>query len=146
VRIPRLRRALVALACALAAAGCGGGGTKHGAPPSRTVTVPAYAGFPAATIVGTYSASACTSAARAYLRDARLVVAHSGAQAAYSADNYYLELVQADAEFRAHSCEPATLGHTLETGMTARQRAALIADLPATMAQAVRSALATQTP
>lgn len=142
----RLLLALVALTCALSAAGCGGGGTEHGAPLRRTVTVPAYAGFPATTIVGTYSASACRAAVRAYLRDARRIVAHSGAQAAYSADNYYLELVQAFADFQAHGCDPTTLGRALETEMTARQRAALIAALPATMAQTVRDSLEDESP
>jgi len=138
--VHRLSLALVLSACALSAAGCGGG-HPHSAPLLRTVTVPAYAGFPATTIVGTYSASACNATARAYLRDARLFVAHSGAQAAYSADNYYLELVQDFADFQAHSCNPATLGRALETGMTRRQRAALVAGLPSTMAQKVRESL-----
>jgi hypothetical protein len=133
--------ALVSLTCALSAAGCGGGSAEHSAPQRRTITVPAYAGVPATTIVGTYSPSECNSAARAYLRDARLFVAHSGAQAAYGSDNYYNELVQDFADFQAHSCRPATLGRALETGMTRRQRATLIANLPATMAQTVRESL-----
>jgi len=139
--VQRLLLALVPLTCALSAAGCGGGGAGHSALLLRTVTVPAYAGFPATTIVGTYGTSACETAARAYLRDARLFVAHSGAQAAYSADNYYLELVQDFADFQAHSCNPSTLGRALETGMTRRQRAALVAGLPTTMALKVRESL-----
>jgi hypothetical protein len=125
---------------ALLLSGCTG--TRAGSVPrTRTVTVASYAGFPATTIVGSYSAAACRDDARSYVRSALQFVAHSGPAAAYSADNYYLLLRQVFADFQARSCPNAILGEALRQRMSAGQRSSLIADLPAVMAGPVRQAL-----
>ena len=119
-------------------AGCGGTTSAHR---GRTVTVPSYAGFPPTTIVGTYSASACTADAAALAREARLFAVHSSTDAAYSADTYYIDLRRFYADFEARDCDPSTLGSALRAELSATQRRVLVEYLPSDMAATVEDAL-----
>lgn len=115
-------------------AGCGG--TKH-----RVVTVGAYGNFPAQTITGVATTAECARDGRAFARGAILLLAHSGANAAYPADLYYAILREEFADFEARGCDPKALGDALRARLSAKQRAALVADLPAVMAKVVRAGL-----
>jgi hypothetical protein len=122
------------LPCAAALlAGCGGG---HRA----TLTVPGYGPYPAQTITGTPSPAECAKDARIFTRDALALLAHSGANA-YPADLYYSIIREDFADFEARRCDPKVLGPPLRRGLAAKQRAALVADLPSVMAQVVRDGL-----
>lgn len=126
----------MAAAVATLLAGCGGG-TKH-----RVVTVGAYGNYPAQTITGTASPAECTRDGNAFARDGLMLLAHSGASAAYPADLYYSIIHEDFADFEARGCDPTYLGDALRHRLTARQRAALVAYLPAVMAKVVRAGLA----
>ncbi|HEY5099536.1 MAG TPA: hypothetical protein VII54_05745 [Gaiellaceae bacterium] len=116
-------------------AGCGGGGSSSG-----TVTLSGSDYFHAATETVSHSPAECAEDARIFTRDALALLAHSGANA-YPADLYYSIIRDDFADFEARRCEPKVLGPPLRRGMTAKQRAALIADLPSVMAQVVRDGL-----
>jgi hypothetical protein len=133
-----MKRVFVAVLVVLVVAGCGGGSPAHR---SRTVTIPSYAGFPSTTIVGTYSASACARDAAAFAREGRLFAQHSGPDAAYSADTYYIDIRRFYSDFEARDCDPLTLGHALRNALTTKQRRLLVNYLPGDMAQSVRDAL-----
>jgi hypothetical protein len=129
-----------AVICLVALAGCGSSaGTKTPA----VVTVPAYGVFPATTVAaGTAgNARACRRDAAAFADGARMFLAHSGAQAAYPADLYYVILREAAAGLRAHGCAPAVLGAALERTLTRKQRATLVQGLPTALAATVRESL-----
>lgn len=116
-------------------AGCGGGRPA-------TLTVPGYGPYPAQTITaGPASQAECAQDARIFTRDALALLAHSSSSAAYPADLYYSILREDFADFEARRCDPNVLGPPLRSGLTAKQRAALIADLPSVMAQVVRDGL-----
>jgi len=132
-----MRRAAVA-AFVLVLAGCGGSGASHA---GRTVTVGAYAGFPATTIVGTYSAEGCTQDAAAVAQDALLYFEHTAGGAPPPADLYYLEMHADYSHLRADACPPADLGRALRTGLTARQRSFLLANLSSDLVRVFRTAL-----
>ncbi|MGH2972103.1 MAG: hypothetical protein ACRDLE_08265, partial [Gaiellaceae bacterium] len=69
-------------------------------------------------------------------------LAHTGATvAAYPADLYYMTLREDFSDFQARACSPKLLGDALRKRLTARQRAALVADLPTVIAQEVRAGL-----
>jgi hypothetical protein len=70
------------------------------------------------------------------------VLAHSGANAAYPADLYYMIIREDFTDFQARRCDPKLLGAELRHRLTDKQRAALLGDLPYAMADVVRSALA----
>jgi hypothetical protein len=123
---------LAALATLLA--GCGA--TKH-----RAVTVGAYGNFPAQTITGVASPAECARDGRAFARGAILLLAHSGPNASYPADLYYSILREEFADFEARGCDPKALGDALRARLTAKQRGALVADLPEVMAKVVRAGL-----
>lgn len=130
-----MKRVWMLAAVATLLAGCGGG---H----RRTVTVPSYGGFPAQTITASASPAECAHDARVFASDALLFLAHTGATvAAYPADLYYIDLREDFADFQARGCSPKDLGDALRPRLTARQRAALVADLPTVMAKAVRDGL-----
>jgi len=115
-------------------AGCGGGGHR------ATLTVPGYGPYPAQTITGTPSPAECAKDARIFTRDALALLAHSGANA-YPADLYYSIIREDFDDFEARRCDPKVLGPPLRRGLTPKQRAALVADLPSVMAQVVRDGL-----
>lgn len=115
-------------------AGCGGGGHR------ATLTVPGYGPYPAQTITGTPSPAECAKDARIFTRDALALLAHSGANA-YPADLYYSIIREDFDDFEARRCDPKVLGPPLRRGLAAKQRAALVADLPSVMAQVVRDGL-----
>jgi hypothetical protein len=140
IRDRRLVPLLLLAPVFLTFAGCGGA-VRTSTHSGRTITVPSYAAFPATTIIGTYSASACRADARSYVRDALLFVEHFGPQAAYSADTYYIDLRLVFADFQARGCDNKVLGNAIKTRMSSRQRASLISNLPEAMAQAVRDGL-----
>jgi hypothetical protein len=117
-------------------AGCGGGGHRG------SVTVPAYGAYPAQTISGSASPAECAKDARLFARDGLLVLAHSGANAAYPADLYYVIIREDFTDFQARRCDPKLLGAELRHRLTEKQRADLLRDLPYAMAAVVRSALA----
>lgn len=126
---------------AVALAGCGGG-SRHGA----AVTVGAYGNYPAQTITGTASPSACTKDGAAFARDAVILLRHTGPDAAYPADLYYSILREDFADFTARTCDPRYIGAGLRAKLTEKQIAALVADLPSTMAHVVRAGLAVSRP
>ena len=117
-------------------AGCGGG-SRHG-----SVTVPAYGAYPEQTISGSHSPAECAKDARMFARDGLLVLAHSGANAAYPADLYYMIIREDFTDFQARRCDPKLLGAELRRRLTEKQRADLLGDLPYAMADVVRRALA----
>lgn len=131
-------RAAVAVVVALVLAGCGGSGSRHA---GRTVTVGTYAGFPATTIVGTYTPKGCARDAAAVAGDAHQYYAHTAGGAPPPADLYYIDMRADYAHFRADACPPADLGRALRTRLTARQRAYLLRDLSSDFVQAFRVAL-----
>lgn len=116
-------------------AGCGGG---H----RGSVTVPAYGPYAAQTISGAASPEECSKDARLFARDALLLLAHSGANAAYPADLYYMIIREDFTDFQARRCDPKLLGAELRGRLTQRQRTDLIADLPYAMGAVIQRGLA----
>jgi len=133
-----MRRAAFAAALLLVLAGCGGSGSSH---KGRTVTVGAYAGFPATTIVGTYSAQECATDAATVTTDARQYYEHTAGGAPPPADLYYLDMRADYSHFRADACTPAELGRALRTGLTARERSYLLGQLSPDLVRVLRAAL-----
>jgi hypothetical protein len=117
-------------------AGCGGGGGGS----SGTVTLSGSDYFHAATETVSHSPAECAKDARIFATDALALLAHSGANA-YPADLYYSIIHDDFLDFEARTCEPKVLGPPLRRRLTAKQRAALVADLPSVMAQVVRDGL-----
>ncbi|HXH97532.1 MAG TPA: hypothetical protein VNH40_10015 [Gaiellaceae bacterium] len=124
-------------------AGCGGSpsaGSSVG-----TVTVRAYDVYPPDTISVPSTnpeSPTCHVDARAFARSSLQFLAHSGPKAAYPADLYYVIMREELADFEARRCSPALLGSALDRSLTAKQRTALVAELPTEMAGTVRKALA----
>jgi hypothetical protein len=115
-------------------AGCGGSST-------RTVTVAAYGDHPATTISASYDAGLCRQDADEFASQSRAYLAHSGSQASYPADLWYVILREALSDFRARGCDPAVFRAAVDRQLTRKQLATLLADLPATMEAQVREAL-----
>lgn len=105
------------------------------------MTVGAYGNYPAQTLTGVASPAECARDGRAFARDSLLLLAHSGANAAYPADLYYSILHEDFADFQARGCNPRAIGDALRQRLTRRQLAALVADLPAVMGNVVRAGL-----
>jgi hypothetical protein len=138
-----MRRSWLAgpLLAALAVAGCGGS-SGHGQAATQ-LTVPGYGGYPATTeSVSGASPGACRRDAQAFTRAAVLFLAHSGADAAYPADLYYISMRGVLVDFQGHRCDTALLGGALSRRLTAKQRDTLVAGLPHAMARVVREGLA----
>jgi len=135
-----VRGMLVAAAVAtVLLAGCASS-SRHA---EGTVSVPAYGVFPARTATtGTASAAVCRTNARTLVDDVHGFLAHFGRAGPYPADLNYVILRDDLARFRSHGCDPAVLGRVLSRGLTAAQRSELVANLPTSMAQALRTALA----
>ena len=111
---------------------------------SGPATIPAYGVFPSTTVPGSAGdpdSPLCRNDARTLARDAQLFLAHSGPEAAYPADLYYVLLRGVFTDFGAHRCDPKLLGTMLARRLAPRQRDALVAGLPRAMADAVRAAL-----
>jgi hypothetical protein len=128
----------------LASAGCGGSAGHGSTVGAGVTTVGRYDQYPPDTIsVPTTNpdSSACRVDARAYARTTTYFVAHSGPQAAYPADLYYVLMREELADFEARRCRRALLGRALEDALTASQRRTLVTDLPTVMADVVRKAL-----
>jgi hypothetical protein len=136
-----VRGTLVAVVVAtVVLAGCGSSSRDTDA---GTVSVGAYGVFPARTAKTTKaSAVVCRTNAETLVDDAHGFLAHFGRVGAYPADLNYVIVRDDLARFRSHGCEPAVLGRALSQGLTAAQRSELVANLPTSMAQALRSALA----
>ena len=115
-------------------AGCGGGSS------SGTVTFSGNDEFHAATETVSHSPAECAKDAEIFTSDALALLAHSGANA-YPADLYYSIIHDVFADFEARRCDPKVLGRPLRRRLTAKQREALVADLPNVMAQVVRDGL-----
>jgi len=131
---------LAALVVVLALAGCGGGSHRSAA---HVETIPGNGSFPAVTeTVYGNSAADCGNAADAYVRSARLYLAHEGAAAAYPADLYYLGMRDALRDFEVRECSLHILSGLLAKRFTNKQLRMLLADLPRTMAPVIRAALA----
>ncbi|HEY7602991.1 MAG TPA: hypothetical protein VH760_01930 [Gaiellaceae bacterium] len=131
---------VAAAAAAVALAGCGSS-SRHAA---GTVTVPAYGVVPVRTATTTAASdSVCRTDAGTLVDDAHAFVVHidSGA-GAYPADLNYVIVRDDLARFRSHGCDPAVLGRALAGGLTGAQRSELVANLPGSMAQTLRAALA----
>lgn len=135
-----MRTAAVAAAAVLvlALAGCGSSGSRHA---GRTVTVGTYAGFPATTIVGTYTPKGCARDAAAVADDARQYYAHTAGGAPPPADLYYIDMRADYAHFSADACLPADLGRALRAALTARQRSYLLGNVSSDLVEAFRAAL-----
>ena len=129
-----MKRVWITAAAAALLAGCGGG-------ERRAVTVGAYGDYPAQTITAAASPAECARDGSAFARDGLMLLAHSGSSAAYPADLYYAILREDFADFEARGCAPRYLGDALRRRLTARLRAALVADLPVVMAKVVRAGL-----
>jgi hypothetical protein len=130
-----------ALVLTVALAGCGSSARQ--AESTGRVSVPAYGVVPARTATTTYaSAGVCRTNAETLVGDARGFLAHFGRAGPYPADLNYVIVRDDLARFRGHGCAPAVLGRALSNGLTAAQRSELVADLPTSMAQALRTALA----
>jgi hypothetical protein len=129
------------LLAALALGGCGDS-SGHGRAATQ-LTVPGYGGYPATTeSLSGASPGVCRRDARAFTRDAVLFLAHSGPEAAYPADLYYIGMRGVLVDFQGRRCDTALLGGALSRRLTARQRNALVAGLPHVMARVVREGLA----
>lgn len=102
----------------------------YGVTPERTATT-----APASTAV-------CRADAATLVDDAHGFLAHLGRAGPYPADLNYVIVRDDLARFRSHRCEPVVLGSALARGLTAAQRDQLVANLPSSMAQALRTALA----
>lgn len=83
----------------------------------------------------------CRNDARAFARAAVLFVRHSGPDASYPDDLYYIDIRGVWTDFVAHECAPSYLRPTLVGALTARQQHQLVGYLPAAMAATVRLAL-----
>ncbi len=77
-----------------------------------------------------------------FARDALLLLAHSGANAAYPADLYYMIIREDFTDFQARRCDPKLLGAELRVRLTQTQRSDLIADLPYAMGAVIQKGLA----
>jgi hypothetical protein len=134
-----VRGPLVAVVVAtVVLAGCGSSSGRTG-----TVSVGAYGVTPARTATTTNaSAAVCRMDAGTLVGDAHGFLAHFGRVGAYPADLNYVIVRDDLARFRSHSCAPAVLGRALTQGLTSAQRSELVANLPSSMAQALRTALA----
>jgi hypothetical protein len=123
---------------AVALAGCGGS-SGHGGSAAQA-TIPAYGVTPALTVPRS-DGKACRTDASTLAEDARGFLAHFGKSAAYPADLNYV-IIRGDlARLQAGRCDPGLLGGALRRSLTAKQRAELVADLPSSMARAVRRSL-----
>jgi hypothetical protein len=98
--------------------------------------------FPAATIVGAYSASGCMSDAKTLVHDSRDYYAHS-TYAPGPADLYYDEMRLDFAHFQADDCTSKQLGDTMKRGLTPRQRTWLLDNVASDLHRAFRAALDT---
>jgi hypothetical protein len=130
------RLAAVFAVSAVALAGCGGSQQR---PAGARTTVPAYGSFPADTIsvdAADPAAPACGVDARAFAVSSRRFVTQ------VPADTYYMVMREELADFRARRCDPTRLGRELRRGLTRRQRAALVANLPRELAAFVQAGLA----
>jgi hypothetical protein len=133
----RLVGALVVPVVALV--GCGSSGHSG----AGTVTVPAYGVYSQTTVSGTAAPGTrvCRVTARTFARDALMFLAHIRPHGAYPADLYYVIMRDHLASFQAHRCDVKLLGSALARSLTARQRRALVAVLPHTMAGTVGESL-----
>jgi hypothetical protein len=124
----------------VATAGCGGS-SGHSRP--RTVTVRAYGIYTQTTVSGSTAPETrvCRTSAVTFARDAPMFLAHLRPHGAYPADLYYVILREHLARFQAHRCDLKLLGSALSHALTAKQRRALVAALPKTMAGTVRTGL-----
>lgn len=130
-----MKRVWVLLALAGVLAGCGGAGGRGSA------TISGYGVFPATTVTGSHSPAECAKDARIFARDSLAFLAHSGPDAAYPADLYYVILRGDFEDFQARRCDHRLLGDSLERALTPKQRAALVGHLPGSIARVVRDGL-----
>jgi hypothetical protein len=125
-----------ALVVVLFAAGCGGGAKK-----ASVVTVPAYGDHPQTVVSESNDPKQCALDAGLVAHDSGVFLEHYGAQAAYPADLYYVDLREDYADFQARQCDPAVLGRALHRALTPKQQRTLVAALPAAMAADFSTAL-----
>jgi hypothetical protein len=121
-------------------AGCGGHSHSSG-----SITIPAYGEHPATTEGVTAGSPAfCRADARSFARAAVLFVGHSGPDASYPADLYYMNIRGVYVDFVAHRCAPAYLRPPLARSLSPAQRRKLVGYLPHAMAATVRRGLQTR--
>jgi hypothetical protein len=135
-------RRVALLVSVLVLAACGGAGARHRAA-DRVATVARYGSYPPATVTvaaGDPRSPACRRDAADFVDDARRFLAHSGAQASYPADLYYMTMRYPAADFQARACDVRVLGAELARTFTRKQLDALAASLPRPMDELVRSA------
>ena len=130
---------LALLAIVLVAAGCGGGSSAS--PRAHTVTFSTAGAFPTLTIAGKYSPARCRHDSGTIVQNARLFYKHSTTLPG-PADLYYYDMREGYAYFQADGCLNAQLGAALTSGLTARQRTWLLANLPADFERIFSAALA----
>ena len=137
-----MRGKLVAvLVATVVLAGCGS--SSRQAVTTGPISVGAYGVTPERTATtAPASIAVCRTDAQTLARDAHGFIAHFGRAGPYPADLNYVIVRDDLARFRSHDCAPAVLGTALARGLTAAQRSELVANLPSSMAQALRAALA----
>ncbi len=135
-----LRAALAVTLLALILSACGAhkrtalrvASGKYGDYGAQTITVPA----------GRANSKLCKADGNGFAGQAHSFVVHYGSTAASSTDVYYMGLRQELGDFDARRCEATLLGEALVHQLTRRQRRLLLAELPQSMADRVRAALA----
>jgi hypothetical protein len=131
---------------AVALAGCGGSSSPGHTRTAAGATIPVYGAFGQTPIRAPAKidprSKACRVDASAALDSVRLYLAHSGAQAAYPADLYYMSIRDALTDFQVRRCDLALIGSPLRRRLTAKQRAALVSSLPTIYARVIARALA----
>lgn len=141
--LPSGRSWLAGGLAAVVLVGCGG--SAHRSTSGHEITLPAYAGFPAATQTVTRSGGPdsplCRLDAQAIVRDAEEFLAHIGPASTYPADLAYLDLRKALISFAGRHCDSKLVAEGLRTRLTPAQRRRLVANLPTTIADALTAAL-----
>jgi hypothetical protein len=136
-RLPALLAVGSSVLLLVACAGSRSGGKrqvtvgKYGSYGVDTISAPGHGG----------RGEVCRSAAESFAAAAHTFVIRFGSTAASSTDVYYMELREQLADFDVHGCQRGLLFEALVGTLTAKQRRALVAELPQTLAHQVRKSL-----
>lgn len=129
----------VTLLAAVVLSGCGG---SH-RPAAHLETIPSDGSFPQITVtVYGNSTADCAGDAESYARNAKLLLAHTGAAAGYPGDLYYFNMRNAFRDFQVRACPRSIIAGVLAQRFSRAQLRKLLAYVPRTMTGVVRAALA----